>query len=69
MDALTPVRPVLRPIHAFALYRMNPGTCTNRSPRFTRMAFLSIPSPIIRRGLSSLFHATPQLDSFPPFAV
>jgi len=65
MGALTPVRPVLRPIHAFALYRMNSGTYTNRSPRFTRVAFLTIPSPIIRRVLSPLCHATPQLDRFP----
>ena len=69
MGALTPVRPALRPIHAFALYRMNSGTYTNRSPRFTRLAFLTIPSPIIRRVLPPLFHATPQLDRFPLFAV
>ena len=69
MGALTPVRPALRPIHAFALYRMNSGTFTNRSPRFTRVAFLTIPSPIIRRVLSPLYHATPQLDRFPLFAV
>jgi hypothetical protein len=44
---------------------MNSGTYTNRSPRFTRLAFLTIPSPIIRRVLSQLYHATPQLDRFP----
>jgi len=65
MGALTPVRPALRPIYAFALYRMNSGTSANRSPRFSRVAFLTIPSPIIRRVLSQLFHATPQLDRFP----
>ncbi len=69
MGALTPVRPALRLICAFALYRMNSGTYTNRSPRFTRVAFLTIPSPIIRRGLSQLYHATPQLDRSPLVAV
>ena len=69
MGALTPVRPALRPICASALYRLNSATYTNRSPRFTRVAFLTIPSPTIRRGLSSLYHATPQLDRFPLFAV
>jgi hypothetical protein len=69
MGALTPVRPALRPIYAFALYRMYSGTYTNRSPRFTRLAFLTIPSPIIRRVLSQLFHATPQLDRFSASAV
>ena len=64
MGALTPVRPALWPIHASALCRMNSGTYTNRSPRFTRLAFLTIPSPIIRRVLSQLYHATPQLDRF-----
>jgi len=39
MDALTPVRPVLRPIHALASFRMNSGTHSNRSPRFTASAF------------------------------
>ena len=67
MGALTPVRPALRPIYAFALYRMNSGTYTNRSPRFTRLAFLTIPSPIIRQGLSQLYHATPQLNRSPLF--
>jgi len=67
MGALTPVRPALTPIRASALCRVFAGTHTNRSPRFTRLAFLTIPSPIIRRGLSQLYHATPQLDRFPLF--
>ena len=36
MGALTPVRPVLRPIHAFALYRMNSGTARTGLPDSAR---------------------------------
>ena len=39
MSALTPVRPVLRPIHALASFRMNSGTYSNRSPRFIALVF------------------------------
>jgi hypothetical protein len=69
MGALTPVRPALWPIYASALYRMNSGTYSNRSPRFTRLAFLTIPSPIIRRVLLPLYYATLQLNRFPLSAV
>jgi len=59
MGALTPVGSVLRPIHAFALFRMNSALVSNRSPRFTASAFLTIPSPHTRRAPRRRFITLP----------
>ena len=50
---------VLRPIHASALYRMNSSLPTNRSPRFSALAFLTIPSPTTRRAPRRRFLTLP----------
>ena len=59
MGALTPVCLVLRPIHAFALYRMNSSLAANRSPPFSALAFLTIPSPNTRRAPRRCFYTLP----------
>ena len=65
MGALTPVRPgSLAYMRSRAFSHELRCSLEQVSP-IHRVGLPSIPSPTIRCGLPPLFHATPQLDSFP----